>query len=440
MPSKLKMSEPDQSIPPKTQESSASKAPPRAFIWVMLISTPVIWAAAATMIYLTAYKAPEGPLQYRLGLALSCFTLSTISGLIFATTDMHLKSTIGLIAIRIGGPAVTWIVTFVLVSYLYPEPKYEINNPTTVDALLRVAGNVEQNSGWETFDEWKGRLGTLGALFQGEEELSNVKALLAATFMMGKDRMRPAHAEVTTLFVYFPPPKDSSGKILAMKLQRITGVKAGKAAEVYAAAAPSTKDGIVMQLLFMRDDNGVLRRLTTTQTDPWHFTTANTVDAFMVALYEDPKLVGDWLQIHTPKYVNDGSAVIRLGIASQSLEPDPKSIAVWKMQGALSSRGSEVPVVFQRADEPSIDEKLRGNAASKSDNLKLVTDNLRGWTDEIYHFLESSADTNLMHFVSRFEQLRGTNGTWFAPDFAKVQFSFDLPKVEQPLVITYLWK
>src|SRR5688572_26216288 len=87
---------------------------------VLLICGLVIVGAAATVIYATVIKPPETRMTYNVVVALACFMASSVSGLLFATTNVNIKGTTGIFALTVGGPAALWLVALIVVSQILP--------------------------------------------------------------------------------------------------------------------------------------------------------------------------------------------------------------------------------------------------------------------------------------------------------------------------------
>ena len=291
-------------------------------------------------------------IQYRFVLALLAFALATVSALLFSSTA-KLESTIGLITVYIAGPAALWLISLVILTWVFKEEDLLLEFPTTVDSLAALASNVEERSGWQPFSSWKSGLGSLQELFTGQEE-SNVQLLLSGAYYRGIDRHKPSNTNVETLF-FFPDPTEEHLQQCtgaAVKLQRITGEATEANADLYITSRPTIRgdeEDRVRSYFFARKDTGDYDAFVPGTTALWFEARTRRPEVIIVTIYcENDMLEGDWIQVHLPKYLSEEERSNRnvVGVVSARAVNEP-SVRLWEMRPPLINDLSQVPLQFR---------------------------------------------------------------------------------------------
>jgi len=88
--------------------------------WIIALAFIVILGAIASVIVILFFVPSPTIVQYRITVALICFALSSIAGLLFAA-KVQIKGTVGLFSITLGGTAVLWFAALFIFNYIFPE-------------------------------------------------------------------------------------------------------------------------------------------------------------------------------------------------------------------------------------------------------------------------------------------------------------------------------
>ncbi len=92
--------------------------------WIFTLACVVILIAIAPAILLLFWTPAPTRFQYRLSIALVCFALSSVAGLLFAA-KVEMKGTVGVISVTLGGTAALWLATLLVFNYIFPEQSLE---------------------------------------------------------------------------------------------------------------------------------------------------------------------------------------------------------------------------------------------------------------------------------------------------------------------------
>jgi hypothetical protein len=299
--------------------------------WVFGLAAAVVLACLGSVVLWSFTVAPQ--LQYPIVLGFLCFALSTVSGLLFAS-HTKVDATLPIAAITIGGPAVTWVATLLIFSYIFPLPA--ITSQSFVDTLR----SQQLREGWRLFPDWVKELGALRPVVE-RDEASQVRQVMDSTYYTGTGRHKISFPVIQSLFVFF----EDKG---ALKIQHITGSK-GDVAEVY-FKGHTTQGGSAKSLLLVKNKDVITLSDTGSKSD-WIEVRSEFLDCLIMTFYEDAPVTpeGDFIFINTPKYLESGTASLDVGIlAAQSID-DPKA---WLFRGFPYPLHDEVPVVFKRVYVP----------------------------------------------------------------------------------------
>jgi len=315
------------------------------------LAAAVVVACLASVVGWSFSVSPQ--LQYPIFLGFLCFALSTVSGLLFAT-HTKVDATLPMAAITIGGPAVTWVATLLIFSYIFPLPA--ITSQSFVDTL-----RVQQlREGWRTFPEWVKELGPLRPVVE-RDEASQVRQVMDSTYYTGSGRQKINFPIIQSLFVFF----EGKG---ALKIQRVTGSK-GDVAEVYFKGHSTLGQSGTKSLLLAKTKDVVMVSDTGSKGD-WTEIRSEFLDCLIISLYENEEMLpeGDFIYVNTPKYLQSGTATLDVGILAAQDIADPK---VWLLRGFPYPLHDEVPVVFKRVFAPW-DHKVDPVMAKLSEWLALI--------------------------------------------------------------------
>jgi len=319
--------------------------------WVFVLAAAVVLACLGSVVGWSFSVAPQ--LQYPIILGFLCFALSTVSGLLFAT-HTKVDATLPMAAITIGGPAVTWVATLLIFSYIFPLPA--ITSQSFVDTLR----GQQLREGWRTFPEWVKELGPLRPVVE-RDEASQVRQVMDSTYYTGAGRPKINFPIIQSLFVFL----EGKGVV---KIQRVTGSK-GDVAEVYfnghsTLGSPATKTVLLAKV------KDVVTASDTGSKGDWTEIRTESLDCLIVSLFENEAMEpeGDFIFINTPKYLQSGTASLDIGVLAAQDVDDPK---VWLLRGFPYPLQDEVPVVFKRVFVPW-DHKVDPIMAKLSEWLGLI--------------------------------------------------------------------
>jgi hypothetical protein len=399
-------------------------------IWVFLLTAIVTVTSLALAVYATLRPSPLQSHQYRFTVAMICFSLSTLAGLLFAS-KAELRASVGLLSATIVGQAALWLVSIAVFNFVFPETR--IADLDLVKRVLEGAGKLDNS--WRSFDQWKGELEEFRRVFEDEEE-SNTKHLLNAAAIRGAGMEKASDATLETLFV-FPPPSGASRH--TVKFQRIAiRNRQRRGMSVYLTASPTSVAGEANGFFFVRRDQKITSALELKEQARWEKVEQNDIEGMLVALYKDKAdLEGDWLQVHTPKYVMpDATAQVRLGLVSTS-PVEALSPKLWEMRLAPWPDPASIPLIFhQRGEEMDRDfERWTSEFGEWLDVLEQASQ--KDATDE-----KTAARKAFLLRVR--EHLAGAAGFSSWKDVLRGgcyanRVSFSARRVEDPVVLTFLW-
>jgi hypothetical protein len=296
--------------------------------WVFVLAAAVVLACLGSVVGWSFSVGPQ--LQYPIFLGFLCFALSTVSGLLFAT-HTKVDATLPMAAITIGGPAVTWVATLLIFSYIFPLPAI------TSDSFVDTLRAQQLREGWRTFPEWVKELGPLRPVVE-RDEVSQVRQVMDSTYYTGAGRQKINFPIIQSLFVFL------EGKGV-LKIQRVTGSK-GDVAEVYfnghsTLGVPATKTVLLAKI------KDIVNVSDTGSKGDWTEIRSEFLDCLIVSLFENEAMSpeGDFIFINTPKYLQSGTATLDVGVLAAQDIDDPK---VWLLRGFPYPLHDEVPVVFKR--------------------------------------------------------------------------------------------
>jgi hypothetical protein len=317
--------------------------------WVFGLAAGVVLACLGSVVAWSFSVAPQ--LQYPIILGFLCFALSTVSGLLFAS-NTKIDATLPMAAITIGGPAVTWVATLLIFSYVFPLPA--ITSQSFVDTLRAQ----QLREGWRTFPDWVKELGPLRPAVE-RDEATTVRQVMDSTYFTGGGRRKLNFPIIQSLFVFF----EGKG---ALKIQHILGSK-GDVAEIYFKG--HSTQGTTKNLLLIKNKDTITVSDTGSKSE-WTEIRFETFDCLIMSLYEDEAMEpeGTFLYINTPKYLETGTANLDVGVMTAQDVEEPK---VWLFRGFPYPLRDEVPVIFKRVFVPW-EQKIDPVIAKLSDWLAVL--------------------------------------------------------------------
>lgn len=300
------------------------------------------FGAAVGMLFRGGFTRSE---RFRLTLAMLCFALSSLSGLLFANQSAsELIGRWGAVTLSLVGPAALWLIALIVVTKLWKDDdRPEIATPTPP---------VER--GLLPYSEWKFKHAGLNYLFTSyANEEYRVSEILTFAYFRAPEKRKPIDVHIATAFIYFSPP-DRPHEICFIKLQRILGTSRTPPTHVYHIFRPTLPGGSASSFMFVRAEGKLLgcaaggpgsRR--------WLSVETSSVDCLVVSTYPSgnpPE--GDYAWIDVPKY-SDSEVVIDLSFLARrpiAGEGDRAS-KLWEVLPAWSSApasaSSDVPVQFK---------------------------------------------------------------------------------------------
>jgi hypothetical protein len=301
--------------------------PPAApAVVVFSLAALVIVSAFASVLYW--FFSASAVNQYPIVLALVCFVLSTVSCLLFAA-NAKIEAALPAAAITIGGPAVVWVATLFLISYLLPPPT------VTTKSLLDVLREQQDMEGWRTFPEWIKQLGELGQEVQRDES-NHVRNVMDSAFNTGRGRQKVGSPLIQYLIVYLDDK-------FAIDFQRIRGSK-GDIAEIY-FRSHTTGPGTASSVLLAKSGDAIIVSELSGEKD-WSEVRNEVLDCLIITTYDEGLLArGDFIYWGTNKFRRDGNAVMDIGIMTPTPVQTPKS---WLFRGSTFPLPDEIPIQFRR--------------------------------------------------------------------------------------------
>jgi hypothetical protein len=88
--------------------------------WVVWLTSIVIGVSILSVIVMMFWIPEPSVFQYRVSIALVCFTLSSIAGLLFSAR-VEISGKAGLLSWTLGGTAALWVASLLVVSSIFPE-------------------------------------------------------------------------------------------------------------------------------------------------------------------------------------------------------------------------------------------------------------------------------------------------------------------------------
>jgi hypothetical protein len=420
-------------MPPMVSEPKQDEVRKHPLIVLLLCGT-VILGALLTVIYVTVTKQPQSRMTYTVVVALACFIASSISGLLFATTNVQMRGTLGIFALSVGGPAALWLVALVVVTRILPP---DVPETDVLRITQQVVTDQEKRDGWIPFkntqqadkkENWLTALKDLSDVFEKDEE-ANLRQLLSGTFIKGDGHSKFSGPVIQSLFLY---PKDDSENCRdrTIKLQHIKGLHKTQTAEIFIANSPTMPGGRVSAVVLTRDGTGHVAATLAPRQPTWQPNTSNPSDFFMISNYCDPIASGDWLEVHVPKYIDDAQgATVDIGIAADR-SISYNDTAMWEVRTSMFNDGSSFPVLFKR---------LSNNARRDFDTFD---DDYQQWLGEVEKEADRNRDSDAGKLLNELRPYlaRKSNSGKLAFVLAPHTAAFRSENTRYTNVMTFLWK
>lgn len=393
--------------------------------WIYWLSTIVILAATFSVIAVMFISPDPTLAQYRIAIALICFVLSSISGLLFAA-KVQLNGKIGVISMTLAGPAVMWLAALLIITLIFPDKDIITQQELTLK-LANLVHELRAEKGCSSYTEWKKNLGSLQRYFKKDEEFQ-LGQYLTSVYYDGHERNKLNGPIVQTLFVYF------GNKTL--KFQRIQGKKEGTA-HIYFNAATTFPGSSTSSVLLVRENDRIAAGYTESSGN-WQEITAEPVDCLIMTSYEEEVPVGDFLSIDLTKYLKNGSATIDLGIIASRQIKGP-SFSLWKIRGFRFADTNDVPLSFERLP-------VTANA-----NINSLISGLLPWMKLIDKSInqaqsQSQLTPEVLLFLTQistvFHQATSPKfnfETFLSHPNLNSKFSFHVENLRDPLIATFEW-
>jgi hypothetical protein len=319
------------------------------------LSAVIILAAfGSVLVWLFATSAGAlAAIQYPIILALVCFVLSSVSCLLFAS-QTRIQSTLPIAAITIGGPAVTWVATLLIVWHVFPEPKVAL----TPQGFVSILRDQHLRQGWKMYPEWTRQLGKLRWMIQ-RVEANQVRQAMDTVYYLGAGRKKLTNPNLQVLFVY--------GDNSAVKIARIRG-RTNDTAEIFFKGS-TTQSGGARSVIFAKSGDNILQANLGSQND-WEEVRTEEIDCLILTLYTDEGMLpeGDILYVETNKYRKDGPARIDVGILAPQSIRDPN---VWLVEDFPFPLPDDVPVTYKKMS-PVLEQSVESTVGNLSEWFTLL--------------------------------------------------------------------
>lgn len=308
--------------------------------WVFTLSAVVIIAALATVIY-SIISAPQSKTEAILA-ALLCFALSTVSGLIFAARA-RIEATLPWATITMGGPALVWVGTFMIFTYVSNFYNKDVN---LSEVLSKALEGQLHKEGWEPFSSWKADLKPRLAEAVSRKESSHIRYAMDVTYFVGLGKPRPIAPTIDELFVYFDN--------MTVEFQRVTGSKSKKAepTQIYTTSYTLSSGTAKSLLLLKREDVSNTVAVTGSDLLEWFPIRDDPLDCLIVTIYPNglPNRA-DLNYFSINKYLESGRAVLNVGILALQPIEEP---AAWLLRDSpfRVENVDSVPVAFMKTTVP----------------------------------------------------------------------------------------
>jgi len=386
--------------------------------------------------------------RFRLTLAMLCFALSSLSGLLFANQSAtELIGKWGAVTLTLVGPAALWLVALIVITRLWKD----------VGQAPEGGPVTPAERGLVAYGEWKFKHAGLNYLFTNYvNEEYRVREILSFAYFRAVQKRKPIDVKVATVFVYFQIPEQPEA-VRFIKLQRITGVAKTPPTDVYHIFTPTLPGGTANSYAFVRAEGKILG---SARGGPgsrrWLRVDSLAIDVLVVSSYPDgnpPE--GDYVWIDVPKY-SDTSVDVGLAFLARRPIADEgdRSSKMWAVHAARSAAGApgtDVPVMFKSC--------AKGHVAKEHDGTVLRP--FAQWLADLDALLVSGSQPPDMASLEGESAtandpvgfLRGMLGelrtcterkeVGFAAALGPEAFphvcTFDEMDVEQPVIATFQW-
>jgi hypothetical protein len=335
-------------------------------ILVTVTSLIVMLASVCAAIWYLTVASPV--YQYPVALALLCFALAT-AGCLLLAAKVEIKGTLVGMSVFASGPAVAWIVAFLVVSH-FPLP----SSPT----LVAPSGSV-------SFADW--RLTVDSRVLKAFEinEDDELPGLLGNSYAPGLGHEKLANVKIVDMVYYF-----KEGEVIL--LRKMTGSQVANRAEIYDRPTSTTSEGSVIKASFIRSENA----FKPLRDSMWH-EVHGEIEYYAVVVYKD-KLDADYIVTDVPKYVRQGSGLTVTQCIVSARQA--MSVKAWEVQPAVVPAG-ETPLWFKEWSV-SPETSLPGEVTAPLVDLARELDRMK----------EDSADPSAKVVAAAHEVMRGSSDSF----------------------------
>jgi len=420
------------STTPNTQMSPrAAKIKPEAahdrLIWA---AVGLAGAALATAVYLTIHSgtAQEMIFVYRVTLLLLFFAISTVSAAIFSAKASLDGSFLGL-GLKLGGPAVLWIVTLILFTKFYPEDSL---TKQALEGRIQQDWNARQSDSWSDYAGWKARLGDDFADVLGNHETDTLRNLFWNVYYLPPGE-RLEDVQVTTLFLYLSPK-------YMMKLQRIQGHRkaTNRRFRLYYGGKTSKLTTASNSVLLVGQGDPVRVKdayFDGGESRPEQNLEQTDINCLIISSYDDQVVEnGEYVTTNMRDYAKNHRGALRFGIAA--FRPLGEVRSWWLNARTVSDDDELLPLAF-REIKPNVEQNLEAVEKDLKPWLKLLDDTLqqppadKPW-QMVQEQLKRAAAESGVETVKASELL---NSSAF-----KGRWSLEAPEAEDVVLTMFLWQ
>jgi hypothetical protein len=282
----------------------------------------VLLSAVAAIGYVYFLAQSSNVYQYHIAIALLCFALSAVSGLLLYG-NVQFGGILGNNTLTLVGPASMWIVTLAVFSYVFPEKVIATAPP----------------SGELTYQAWLIKLHSVGSLFRTSQDQS-VPNLLGNLYYPGYQHTKASQVQIEQLSVYFP-----NGQ--AITIRRISGRNDSGNAEIFHHPQSTSLNSPIASRSFT-EHAGKFHSVTDVNARIWHTISDADLRWFDVVLFFEKVEDADFYILDVPKYIDNVKEGADVKFALLSARPiSEASLRVWEVLQPESQPVGDIPLLFE---------------------------------------------------------------------------------------------
>jgi hypothetical protein len=287
----------------------------------------ILLSALAAVGYVYFLAQGGNVYQYHIAVALLCFALSAVSGLLLYG-NVQFGGRWGDYTLALVGPASMWIITLAAFSYIFPD---------------KLVTTFPPPHGEITYQAWLTKLRSVGLLFRKNEDQS-VPSLLSNVYYPGNQHTKPSQVQIEQLLVYFP-----NGQ--AITIRRIIGRNDTGTAEIFHRPRPTGLTSPVASRAFT-EHGGKFHLVNDINAKIWHTVSDADLRWYDVVLFSEQVEDADFFIVDVPKYIDSAKEGAKVDFALASSHPIREaSLRVWEVIQPEVAAAGDIPLLFKEWSE-----------------------------------------------------------------------------------------